>query len=116
MRATCIAAMHGSRAGPGQLDRISAQGHIGRRCSQKEAMTAMTVLENAVHDLANALETLESKLENRLGDLSAAGEEIAAARRQAHAARKHAGDASAGLAASITDLKTLLNDNATAKD
>ena len=72
----------------------------------------MTVLENAVRDLANALENLESNLENRLDDMSAAGEAIAASRRQADAAKKHAGEASIGLAASISELKALLSANA----
>ncbi len=111
MRATCIAVIRGSRAAKSPLDRITQERHIDCRHGDKKATMAMTVLENAVRDLASALENLESNLENRLDDLSAAGEAIAAARRQAYAARKHAGDASSGLAASISDLRALLNAN-----
>lgn len=111
MRGTCIAVMRRSRAAKRLLDRITQERHIGYRHGDKKATRAMTVLENAVHDLANALENLESNLENRLDDLSAADEAIIAARRQALAARKHASDASSGLTASISDLKALLNAN-----
>ena len=69
----------------------------------------MTLLENAVSDLAEALEKLETKLEENLDGQMADREAIAAARRCAQAARGHAGQASAGLGAAISDLKSLLN-------
>ncbi|MEM9494960.1 MAG: hypothetical protein AAGA09_03060 [Pseudomonadota bacterium] len=71
----------------------------------------MTVLEDAVADLAGALQHLESKLEGRLYDLSAEGEDVDAARRQARAAHAHVADAARGLSASITELRTLLADD-----
>ena len=72
----------------------------------------MTLLENAVSDLAGALEKLETKLEESLDGQMTDREAIAAARRSAKAARDHAGEASAGLGAAIsaspakTDRKT----------
>ena len=68
----------------------------------------MTVLENAVSDLANALEKLETKLEDRLDEQMADREAVAAARRCAQTARSHTASASDGLGAAISDLKTLL--------
>ena len=76
----------------------------------------MTVLEDAVQNLAIALENLESRLDGRLDDLSVQNDEVAAAKRQAITAKKHAGDASRGLSASISDLKTLLDNNSAAKE
>ncbi len=72
----------------------------------------MSVLENAVADLASALENLETKLEGRLHDQSATGDDIAAERRHARAARGHAAEASRGLTRSIADLKSLLSETA----
>ena len=69
----------------------------------------MTLLENAVSDLAGALEKLETKLEESLDGQMTDREAIAAARRSARAARSHTGQASAGLGAAISDLKALLD-------
>lgn len=71
----------------------------------------MTLLEKSVRNLADALEALESKLEDRLDDLSASSDTIAAAKRQALAARKQTDHASRGIAAAISDLKTILADD-----
>ena len=68
----------------------------------------MTVLEKAVQSLAEAIETLESRLDARLEDGAANGEAITAARRQAGAARKQTENAAKGVAAAISDLKTIL--------
>jgi len=71
----------------------------------------MTLLEKSVRNLAEALETLESKLDDRLDDLSAGSDTIAAAKRQALAARKQTDNASRGIAAAISDLKSILSDD-----
>jgi hypothetical protein len=68
----------------------------------------MSILEDAVKNLASALDALESRVGDRLGDLSQNAEAIDAARSQARAARLHAGAASTTLAQAIGDLKTLL--------
>lgn len=68
----------------------------------------MTLLENAVSDLAGALEKLETTLEENLDGQQADRETVAAARRCAKTARGHTADASAGLGAAISDLKALL--------
>lgn len=68
----------------------------------------MTLLENAVGDLAGALEKLETKLEESLDGQQADREAVAAARRCAKTARGHTAEASAGLGAAISDLKALL--------
>ena len=68
----------------------------------------MSVLENAVANLANALESLETNLERRRTDQDASGDEVDASRRQARSARGHTKDASRVLNKSIADLKALL--------
>ena len=72
----------------------------------------MTVLENAVADLANALEKLEGKLEDSLDAQMADREAVAAAKRGAQTARGHTAEAGAGLTAAISDLKALLDTTA----
>ncbi len=68
----------------------------------------MSILEQAVKNLALALDSLEAKLDDRLGELSNTTDAIDAARGQARAARLHAGEASTTLAHAISDLKALL--------
>lgn len=77
----------------------------------------MTLLENAVGDLANALEKLETKLEEKFDDQLSDREAVAAAKRCAKTAREHTTAANAGLGAAITDLKALLaSDDEKAKE
>lgn len=68
----------------------------------------MTVLEKAVQSLAEAIEALESRLDARLEDDTANGEAMTAARRQVLAARKQTDNAAQGVAAAISDLKSIL--------
>ncbi|WP_425410152.1 hypothetical protein [Hyphococcus sp.] len=68
----------------------------------------MTLLEKSVRNLADALEALETKLDARLGDLDASSDSIASAKRQAQTARKATDHASQGVAAAITDIKSIL--------
>jgi len=70
----------------------------------------MTVLENAVANLANALETLESRLEARFHDRSATSDDLDANHRHTRAARGHAAEAGRGLTKSIDALKALLDE------
>jgi len=75
----------------------------------------MTVLEKAVRNLADALESLESRLDARLDDASAGDEALTAARKQAAAARKQTDNAARGVAAAISDLKTILDSDENGK-
>jgi len=70
----------------------------------------MTVLENAVANLANALETLESRLEARFHDRTASSDDLDATRRHTRTARGHAAEAGRGLTKSIDALKILLDE------
>lgn len=71
----------------------------------------MSILEEAVKNLAGALDALETRLDERLGELSQNTETVEAAHRQARVARGHANEASAGLAQAIGDLKALLGES-----
>ena len=69
----------------------------------------MSALESSVQTLADALDKLESTLDERIADASADADAVDAARRQARAAKTHISDASEGLAASMAELRALLN-------
>jgi hypothetical protein len=76
----------------------------------------MSILEEAVKNLAGALDALETRLDERLGELAQDADAFDAARRQARAARGHASDASVGLARAIGDLKALLGHHEARKE
>ena len=69
-----------------------------------------TGLETAVQTLANALDELEAKLESRIRDAVDTAELQAAARRQARSARIHTDIAARELSASMSELKTIVDD------
>ena len=60
--------------------------------------------------LANALDELESRLESRIRDSADTAELQAAARRQARTARIHADIAARELSASMSELKTIVDE------
>lgn len=68
----------------------------------------MTVLEDAVANLADALEVLEGKLEAKRFHDASGDDDLDAARRQARTARGHTNEASRALAKSIDDLRAIL--------
>ena len=73
-----------------------------------------TILENSVQTLAAALDRLETSLDDRLTNADADHEAVDAARRQAGAAKRHLTDASAGVSASIKELRAVLDTDPTA--
>jgi hypothetical protein len=69
-----------------------------------------TGLETAVQTLANALDDLESRLESKIRDAAETAELQAAARRQARTARIHTDIAARELGASLSELKSIVDD------
>ncbi len=68
----------------------------------------MSALETSVQTLASALDALENRLSEKLADASADADAVEATQRQARAARAHLHEASTGLAASLAELRALI--------